>query len=154
MAWTFGHVGLEGLAGPPRCTARTTTPSISPSAERRGGRLRRQRDADAHPVPCAWITGAVVHRLDLEAHDVRPGLGEIVEEALGGLHLEVGMQRQGGVRPQACHDRRPDRERRDEVGIHHIDVDEVGMALDQLYLGGQVRKVGGQDRCGELAHGG
>jgi hypothetical protein len=33
-------------------------------------------------------------------------------------------------------------------------MDEVGMALDQLYLGGQVRQVGGQDRSGELAHGG
>jgi hypothetical protein len=30
------------------------------------------------------------------------------------------------------------------VRIHHVDMDEVGMALDQLYLGGEVRQVGGQ----------
>ena len=37
--------------------------------------------------------------------------------------------------------------------VHDVDVDDFGMLVDQLDLVGEMREIGGQDRCGELPHG-
>jgi len=55
-------------------------------------------------------------------------------------------------RPQRGDHHGAERDRRGEVGIHDVDMDGVGMRLDQLDLVGEVRQVGEEDRDGELAH--
>ena len=43
-------------------------------------------------------------------------------------------------------------DRRHEVAVHDVHVDDVGIRLDQLDLVAEVGEVGGQYRCGEPAH--
>ncbi len=62
------------------------------------------------------------------------------------------MERQAGHGTKRFDDHGTDGEGRDEVGIHHVDMDEVGMRLHQLYLVGEVREVRREDRGGQLAH--
>jgi hypothetical protein len=62
------------------------------------------------------------------------------------------MERQAGHGSEGFDHHGTDGEGRDEVGVHHVDVDEVGMGLHQLYLVGEVREVRREDRGGQLAH--
>ena len=88
----------------------------------------------------------------VERDDVETGFRQVVEEPFRRFHHEVPVEDAAGHGSQRSDDHRADREWRDEVRIHDVDMDDFGIRLDQLDLVGQVREVCGQDRSGKHAH--
>ena len=70
--------------------------------------------------------------------------------ALGALHHQVDVQpaaRPADLVAQRLYDQRTDRDRRDEVAVHHVDVDDAGTRLhDGGDLIAQACEVGREDR--------
>ncbi len=75
-----------------------------------------------------------------------PASPELVEERLRGLHHEVPVQDELGYRPQRGDHHRAERDRRDEMTIHDVDMNNLGMLLDQLDLRPEPGEIGRQDR--------
>ena len=89
-------------------------------------------------------------RLLVEGDRVGAGLGEGLDVALGRLDHQVDVDRAAGV-VDAVGDRggdqRADRDRRDEVAVHHVEVDHPGAGVHHLVdLGAEPREVGREDR--------
>ena len=89
----------------------------------------------------------------MEAHGIGTRPRELVEEPVGRLDLEVRVEGPIRVRAQRGHHHRTDREGRDEVSVHDVDMDEVGMLTHELDLLGQTGEVGRQDGRAQLGHG-
>ena len=86
-------------------------------------------------------------------HDQRvgPGLGKRLEVAVRLGDHQVNFQRDRAKRLEPSHDHRPERDIRDEVPVHDVDVNPVRPGGDDLrHLVGQVRQVGREDRRGQL----
>src|SRR5579864_8106800 len=84
----------------------------------------------------------LVHR-----HPVDSGVGKCWNEFVRILNHQVAVQRQLGYLPQRLHHRRPDREVRDEVPIHDIDMNDAGSALARGdHLLAQPRKISRKNR--------
>jgi hypothetical protein len=77
--------------------------------------------------------------------DSRPGLGVPRGPAVGVLDHEVAVDRDGRHPHQRLDDGQPEREVRDEVVVHDVDVGPVGVG-DRPQLALEVREVGGEDR--------
>jgi hypothetical protein len=100
----------------------------------------------------------VGRRLDVERDVVGAGLEELGNDALGPVdhevHVEDGLGRQRLA--QGRDDERAERDRRDEVPVHHVAVDEPRPGgHDLLDLRGQAREVGREDRrrdAGQTGH--
>ncbi len=103
-------------------------------------------------------------RLGVEISDgVRAGLDELVDVALGTLDHQVHVAhrpRRVRLLAQRRDDDRPDRDRRHEVPVHHIDVNHPRTRVQHLPdLLAQPPEVGGQNRrrhphaAQQLAHG-
>ena len=90
----------------------------------------------------------VVHvrrRLGVDDDRVGAGFGERGDLSLRALDHQVNLEVQSEVAQRAA-DRRPHRERRDEVPVHHVDVDDPRTGrLNLLDLLTQPPEVGGQD---------
>ena len=71
----------------------------------------------------------------------------------GASTMQVRVEGPIGVGAQRGDHHRTDRERRDEVSIHDVDMDEVGMLAHELDLLGQTGEVGRQDGRAQLGHG-
>ena len=85
--------------------------------------------------------------------DLHPRGGEVGEQVRRGVHHQVPVQHALGDRTEGAHDRRAERERRDEPAVHHVDVQPVnaGHGGDFFHSGhliAQAGKVGGQDARG------
>ena len=95
----------------------------------------------------------VRRRLDLDEDAVGAGVGELVDLALGALDHEVDLEDRARVVDlvaQGLDDDRPHRDRRDEVAVHDVDVDDLGAGLEhRADLLAEPREVGGQDRRGD-----
>jgi len=85
-------------------------------------------------------------------HDQRVGAGrdELLDAALGPLHHQVDVERAALLVDQIAqglHDHRPDRDRRHEVAVHDIHVDDARARVHQLLdLLAEPREVGREDR--------
>ena len=77
----------------------------------------------------------------------RTGLGERVDVAIGLADHQVDVERHRDDALERGDDRRSDRDVRDEMTVHHVDVDQIGAAA---FDGGnrlaERRKVGRQNR--------
>ncbi len=81
-------------------------------------------------------------------------LGELGHVALGTLdhemHVEVGLV--GKRLAQRGDDHRAERDRRNEVAVHDVAVDDARAGVHDLaHLDGEVGEVGGQDRGCDVA---
>ena len=113
--------------------------------------------ADAHPElvlpgPPDRLRG-IGQGLHVARHHVGAGRLEILEQPVRGFDHQMAVQGKLGVGAKGFDHHRPDRERRDEMSIHDVDVDNVGMLLHGLDLVGQIGEIGREDRRGEPAHG-
>ena len=84
-------------------------------------------------MPCARIrsnSGRGSPSSTCTVQRVGAGLGEVVEQVARVVDHQVAVEVQVGVRAQALHHRRADREVRHEVAVHHVDVQEVGLRPD------------------------
>ena len=81
---------------------------------------------------------------------VGAGLGERVDLALGPLDHQVHVEHRTGAvdaLAQRRDDDRPHRDRRDEVAVHDVDVDDPRAGVEHLlHLRAEAREVGGEDR--------
>ena len=68
-------------------------------------------------------------RLGMDGDDVGAGFGEGVEERIDGRDHQMDVERLLRVRPERLHDRGTDRQVRDEMAVHHVDMDPVGAGL-------------------------
>ena len=86
-----------------------------------------------------------------------PGRGELVDLAPRALDHQVDVERAAGVVDlvgDRGDDQRADRDRRDEVAVHDVDVDHPGAGVDHLGdLRAEPREVGGEDRRRDPAPG-
>ena len=79
----------------------------------------------------------------------RPGIG--LDPALGLLDHQVEVEREPGALLDGLDDGRSDRQVRDEVAVHDVDVDLVGAGgLHQRHGVAECGEVGGQDARGDL----
>ena len=80
-----------------------------------------------------------------------PAFGEVGDLALGALDHEMDVEERAEV-PQRLDRVRPHRDRRHEVAVHDVDVDDGGAGVeDGGDLLAQPAEVGGQDRWGDPA---
>ena len=89
-------------------------------------------------------------RLDVEGDRVGAGLDELAHVALGALDHQVHLEhraRLAHLLGERRDDQRADRDRRDEMPVHHVDVDHPRARVEHLpHLLAQAAEVGRQDR--------
>ena len=133
--------------------------SARSTSDSREGVGRRAR-ADDEPGLAAGLADRrqrvvdVRRRLGVDRDPVGAGLGELGDVALRALdhevHVEVGLV--GQRLAQRGDDHRAERDRRDEVAVHDVAVDDARARVHDLaHLRGEVGEVGGQDRRGDVA---
>ena len=138
----------------PGLTVMQRTMSATPrsSATALGRRARGDRDpgqaaelADRGQRPVG-----VGRRLEVEGDRVGAGLGEGLDLAIGLGDHQVDVEGAAGVVDLVGDrggDQRPDRDRRDEPPVHHVEVDHPGAGVDHLGdLRPELREVGREDR--------
>ncbi len=85
-------------------------------------------------------------RLDMHDHAVGPGLGESFEVGVGRRDHEMHVEKLVGQRPDGLHDLRPDRQVRDEMPVHDIDVNPIGArGDDRAHFLSKPGEIGGKD---------
>ena len=90
---------------------------------------------------CATVFVQVGHRLDVHVDEVGARARERLDEAIRLDDHQVEVERQRRRRAERLHDRRADRDVRDELAVHHVDVNHVGARhLDRLHLFAQSRR--------------
>ena len=89
----------------------------------------------------------IVGGLHVEDNVVRAGLDVVVHPAFGVVDHEVHVERLGGGAPGGGGDVGAEGKIGDEVPVHDVNVDPVGIG-DGLDVGAQVGEVGGQDGGG------
>ena len=89
----------------------------------------------------------IVGGLHVEDDVVRAGLDVVVHPAFGVVDHEVHVEGLGGGAPGGGGDVGAEGKIRDEVPVHDVDVNPVGVG-DSLDVGTQVGEVGGQDGGG------
>jgi hypothetical protein len=115
-------------------------------------RVRVEADADPRPGRADDLQRAVQvgTGLDVDRDRVRPGLAELRDVGVGPLDHQVNVERQRGGRARRRDDQRADGEVRDEVAVHHVDVNPVGPGGGN---GGdllaQAAEVAGENRGGD-----
>ena len=92
----------------------------------------------------------VLARFGMKADVGRAGGGEIGNDAIDGLDHQMHVDRRlDAVLAQRFADQRPDREIRDVMVVHDVEMDEVGAGRDDgIDFLAETREVGRQDRRG------
>ena len=117
--------------------------------ERRRRRRRVEHDARLGAELLDVRDRAVQVRHGLDVHRDHAGAGgdEVFDVAIGLLDHQVHVERPRGDALDRAHDRRADRDVRDEVAVHHVDVNEVGAAaLGGRDVAAERGEVGGENR--------
>ena len=84
---------------------------------------------------------------DVHRHHRRAGLRERLDVPIWIFDLQVHVERNLRDPFDRLDDRRSDRDVRDEMSVHHVDVDEIGAApLDGGNRVAERREVRGEDR--------
>src|SRR6185295_1186105 len=121
-----------------------------------GGRVNGGPRVERQPGEAAEIADGVEGavgvrgRLGVEGDRVGAGAGELLDVPLRALDHQVDVDRAAGVvdlvGDRARH-QRADRDRRHEVPVHHVDVDQARARVHHLGdLFAQAGEVGGEDR--------
>ncbi len=88
--------------------------------------------------------------LGMDGEDVRPRLGEGLEEGIDRRDHEMDVERLGAVRPERLHHRRADGQIGHEMAVHDVDVDPVRSRLvDGAHLLAEPGEVGREDGGGD-----
>ena len=105
----------------------------------------------SHLIIATAVAAAIqmTRRFIVDRNGVRAGLHECRHVALRVFDHEMDIQMQLGGFANRLDHRRADRQVRDEMPVHHVDVEEVGLGADPFDLGRQHRVVGRQDRRGD-----
>ena len=97
----------------------------------------------------------VRRRLGVHGDHVGAGLRERLDLPLGPLDHQVAVEDPAARVDEVADrldDQRPDRDRRDEVPVHHVDVDHLRAGVHhELDLLGELREVAGEERRRDLA---
>ena len=89
-------------------------------------------------------------RLDVHGDDVGAGVGKRLEIGIAWRDHQMHVEHFLGVRAQRLHHAGADRDIRNEMPIHHVDVDPIGAGvIDRAYLFAELGEVGGQNRRGD-----
>jgi hypothetical protein len=111
-------------------------------------------DAEAAARPGAPDGPQRAHRglrgFRVDGDAARPGLRVSEGVPVGVVDHQVAVDGQRRMLEQRLDDRQADGEVRDEVVVHHVDVEPVGCFLDGLRLIGEPGEVGGQDAGRDL----
>ena len=84
--------------------------------------------------------------LHMHGDDVGAGLREGFEIGVAGSDHQVDVEHFLGVRAQRLHDRGSNGDIRDEMPVHHVDVNPVGAGgVDGAHLLAEPREVGGEN---------
>ena len=116
-----------------------------------GVRLHRRARVDRQPgaspgVPdLAQRTDRGLHRLGVDRHVPRAGLGVGGRPAVGVFDHQVAVHRQAGVLEQGLHHRQAQGQVRHEVVVHDVHVQPVRGGRDRFRLVGEPGEVRGQD---------
>ena len=85
--------------------------------------------------------------LGVESDIIGARLGECGNEALGIGSHEMDVERKRGAGANIMHHFRSERDLRDKMAIHHVEVDPIGpRAVYRRQSGGDIGEVRGQDR--------
>ena len=88
--------------------------------------------------------------LDVDGEHVGPRLDERFRVPIGVRNHQVHVQWHGCHALECLDDRRADCDVRDEVAVHHVDVNEIGPSFFHgRNRGAERRKIGGKNRWGE-----
>src|SRR6185369_9522654 len=91
-----------------------------------------------------WLD--VLLDLDMDGHRVAAGLEELVDELPGVRDHEMRVEGQAGAAPKRLDRLRAEGQVRDEVAVHHVEVDPVGpFALCSGDRMGEVAEIGVED---------
>ena len=123
-------------------------PEVGEDLMHRGRRVQHDPRVQVQLAHPADRRGGVA-QLDVDRAPVGPGLGHGLQEGQRVLDHQVAVQEQVRVLAERRDHRRADRQVRDEMPVHHVDVEEVGLGADPFDLGRQHRVVGRQDRRGD-----
>ena len=149
----FGTTSLDELL--PR-EARVDGHHAAPCAGRRARAARRRSAsrAGARPRPSSRARGCA-RRSSRRSGTASactlmrsaPARANVLDEAIRLDDHQVQIERHLRRPAERLHDVRADGEVRDELTVHHVDVNQVGAGrLDRLHLLAQAREIGGQDR--------
>jgi hypothetical protein len=90
----------------------------------------------------------------VDGNPIGAGLRECADEFVRSFNHEMTIKRDVYGFAKGSHDRRPDRDVRDEVTIHHVEVKNGRSSLDDgLCLCAEPSEVGGKNGGSELDHG-
>ena len=93
-------------------------------------------------------------RFRVDSNDIRPGLGKRFQIRVDRRDHQMDVERLVGVRPQGFDHRRADRDIRDVMPVHHVDMDPVrARSVDRAHLFAKPCEVGGKDGGGNERRG-
>ena len=114
-------------------------------------RRRVVRQTDSHAERAHLVEQRTrIAELDVHRAAIGAGVRERVEEVGGIVDHQVAVEEQLGVLAHRLDDRRPDGEVVDEVAVHHVDVQQIGVVGDPVDVGREAGEVGRENRRGEL----
>ena len=143
-------------AWPPQPGLTVMQSTRSTDSAQLGDRLDRRARVDRQAGEAAGVADLlqrvvdVRRRLELDRDRVGARLDELLDLALGPLDHQVAVEQAAGVVhlvADRLDDHRPDRDRRDEVAVHDVDVDRARAGVEhRRELLAEARVVGRQDR--------
>jgi len=150
------HLGTEGLTAEPRKNghAQHQVDLGQVGLDGLEGRVGIGRQSD--PEPEASHLGDQRRRatyLDVDGAPVRPGVAEGGQVPPGVTEHQVRVEEQCRVATEGGHHRGTDGQVGHEVPVHHIDVEPLARRCHGGGGGGQVAKVGREDRRSHVRHG-
>ena len=87
---------------------------------------------------------------DVDRHQARSRGGQRLEEGHRVGHHEMAVEVEIGCGPQRLDHRHAERQVRNEVTVHHIDMEKIDHIGNSRNVVGEMRKVRGEDRGGDL----
>ena len=89
-------------------------------------------------------------RLDMHDHAIGAGIGKSLEIRVGRCDHQMHIEEFVRQRPDGAHDLWPDRDVRDEMPVHDIDMNPVGAGGDnRAHLLAEPREVGRKNGRGD-----
>ena len=113
----------------------------------RRSRVYRDSCEDARVLYLLQHAVDVLRRLGVYREQRRTSREEHIHEVLGGLGHHVDVEEGlGPALAQRLDERGAVGEVRDEVAVHYVDVEPVGLALEPFDVSADVERVGGEQR--------
>ena len=92
--------------------------------------------------------------LGMEADDIGPGLGEILQILIHRRDHQMHVERLGRMGAQRLHHGGPDGDIGHEMPVHHVDMNPIrARCVDRADFIAKAREIGGEDRGGDQGRG-